>query len=199
MTLPTSYFDQIYAASTDPWGFATRAYEARKYAITLACLPRARYRRAFEPGCSIGVFTRLLAARVDEVVASDSSCQALELARAQGQPSNVEFVCHALPKEWPKGRFDLIVFSEVGYYLDTADLDRFVALAATSLDPDGHLVAVHWRMPVADYPQSGEEVHARLRMVSSLAPLAHYEDVHFLLDVFGSSDRAALQGPESSA
>ena len=55
MTVRASYFDGMYADSPDPWGFTSRWYEGRKYAITVAMLPKARYREAFEPGCSIGV------------------------------------------------------------------------------------------------------------------------------------------------
>jgi hypothetical protein len=40
--LPDAYFAQIYTADADPWGFATRWYEQRKYALTLAALPRTQ-------------------------------------------------------------------------------------------------------------------------------------------------------------
>ena len=45
--LPDGYFDQMYAAAADPWDLATRWYEQRKYAITMALLPDRRYRHAF--------------------------------------------------------------------------------------------------------------------------------------------------------
>lgn len=47
------YFQRLYRSSEDPWGFATRAYERRKSAITVASLLEEHYRSAFEPGCSI--------------------------------------------------------------------------------------------------------------------------------------------------
>ena len=53
--MPAGYFDAMYQAAADPWGFEDRWYEQRKYAISMALLPAARYRRALEPGCSIGV------------------------------------------------------------------------------------------------------------------------------------------------
>ena len=59
--LSTRYFDRMYSESPDPWQLGGRWYEQRKYAITLALLPYARYRHAFEPGCSIGVLTERLA------------------------------------------------------------------------------------------------------------------------------------------
>ncbi|KPC81578.1 SAM-dependent methyltransferase, partial [Streptomyces sp. NRRL F-6602] len=61
----------MYADAPDPWRLADRWYEHRKYTLTLASLPRRRYRRAFEPGCSVGVLTRMLAGRCEEVVAAD--------------------------------------------------------------------------------------------------------------------------------
>ena len=62
-TLPPSYFDAVYAASSDPWQFATSDYERAKYAATVAALPKPHFEQAFEIGCSIGVLTGLLAQR----------------------------------------------------------------------------------------------------------------------------------------
>ncbi len=59
--LSDAYFDRMYSESADPWQLQSRWYERRKYAITLALLPYARYRHAFEPGCSVGVLTEQLA------------------------------------------------------------------------------------------------------------------------------------------
>lgn len=72
------YFDSMYGADADPWGFDSRFYERRKYALTLAALPRERYVRAVEPGCSNGAFTELLAPRCDELIAFDFVEDAVE-------------------------------------------------------------------------------------------------------------------------
>lgn len=45
-------------APIDPWDFESRWYEQRKYALSAAMLPKPRYRRAFEPGCSIDLRRR---------------------------------------------------------------------------------------------------------------------------------------------
>jgi cyclopropane fatty-acyl-phospholipid synthase-like methyltransferase len=193
MSLSAAYFDDLYAGTADPWGLATRQYEARKYAITLASLPLERYRRIFEPGCSIGVLTRMLATRADTVVATDISEAALATAQQEGVPSNVTLNLAAAPYDWPSGNFDLIVFSELGYYFEQADLDQFVERTLSSLEPHGHLVAVHWRTPVAEYPADAESVHATLA-ASPLERLARYADNHFLLEIFGQGE-AKLIGP----
>jgi SAM-dependent methyltransferase len=195
MSLPAAYFNDLYAKNADPWGFETREYEARKYALTLASLPCRHYGRVFEPGCSIGVLTRMLSMRADEVVATEISEAALDTARHAGLPGNVTLELASVPCDWPSDHFDLIVFSELGYYFDRSDLDEFVRQAVSSLEPSGHLVAVHWRAPVIDYPGDAERVHAALA-VSPLNPLAHYEDDLFLLDVFGQSPQSRLVGPE---
>ena len=63
----------MYQAASDPWGFEDRWYEQRKYAISLALLPERRYRHAFEPGCSIGVLSRMLAGRCDRLLSCDGA------------------------------------------------------------------------------------------------------------------------------
>jgi SAM-dependent methyltransferase len=196
VTLSPTYFETLYAASSDPWGLASRRYEARKYAVTLAALPLARYRRVFEPGCSIGVLTRLLAERADHVLAMDVSLAAITAARRGGPPRNVQLEHASVLEHWPDDRFDLIVFSELGYYFGESDLESFIGHAVAALEPYGHLVAVHWRQPVRDYPGTAATVHSRL-LSSSLDHLAHYEDEYFLLDLFGAGPAAALVPPDS--
>jgi SAM-dependent methyltransferase len=195
VTLGTQFFEQIYSRSADPWGLGSRRYEARKYAVTIAVLPRERYRRIFEPGCSIGVLTRLLAKRAGAVVGMDISATALREARRAGLPANVSLRHGAVPRDWPEGEFDLIVLSELGYYLDSADLDLFIHQSMRSLSADGHVVAVHWRPTVPGYPGTATAVHARLGR-STFIPLAHYDDEHFLLDLYAAGGAGRLMGPQ---
>ncbi|WP_341953556.1 bifunctional PIG-L family deacetylase/class I SAM-dependent methyltransferase [Salinibacterium sp. TMP30] len=190
-SLSREYFDTFYADKTDPWGFETRWYEQRKRALTLAALPRERFERALEVGCSIGVLTAQLAARCDQLLATDIAEQPLEIARKRlGNHSHVTFHQTAAHTEWPTGEFDLIVLSEVGYYFSVDALNDLVCRAAESLTPGGVLVACHWRHPVSDYPLTGDQVHARLRAEPSLERFVHHSEEDFLLELF--SPRPAL-------
>src|SRR5271165_31604 len=101
VTMPAGYFDAMYQAAADPWGFEDRWYEQRKYAISLALLPAARYRRALEPGCSIGVLTRMLAGRCDEVLSCDVAAAAAQAAarRTEGLP-HIRVEQRDIPGRW---------------------------------------------------------------------------------------------------
>jgi SAM-dependent methyltransferase len=185
VTLPSAYFDGLYEAAPDPWSLESRWYEQRKYAVTVAGLPRARYRRGLELGCSVGVLTSCLAERCESLLAVDvaEAAVAATKRRLHGR-AGVEVRQVALPGDWPSGTFDLIVLSEVGYYFSPAVLGELVAKSAGSLDADGALVAVHWRHIVADYPLRGDDVHAAIAKAPGLDRLLRHDEEDFLLEVF---------------
>lgn len=199
-SLARAYFDDFYEGKTDPWGFETRWYEERKRALTLAGLPRRRFASALELGSSIGVLTAELAARCDALLGTDIAEAPLAVARERlaGAP-HVRFERRELPDEWPEGPFDLIVVSEVGYYLSRGRLESLIRRIATSLSPDGVVIACHWRHPVADYPLSGDQVHAALRRESGLERTGGYDDRDMLLDVFAPPGAPSVAQAEGLA
>jgi SAM-dependent methyltransferase len=156
-TLAPAYFDAVYASNPDPWRFASSAFEHRKYALTLAALPRRRYASALEVGCSIGVLTRDLARRCDDLLAIDAARAPLPEAkrRSAGLPA-VRFKQMFVPHQWPEGMFDLILLSEVVYYLVADDVARLASRVALSLAEGGNVVLVHWTGET-DYPLAGDE------------------------------------------
>ncbi|MEV8023809.1 PIG-L family deacetylase [Microbacterium sp. NPDC080220] len=186
-SLDETYFDAFYRRNgDDPWGFESRWYEQRKRAVTMACLPRPRYGRALELGCSTGALTQLLAERCDAVLAVDIAEAPLEAARRRiGEGADVRLERRALPGEWPEGSFDLIVLSEVGYYWGAADLADGVERMRAALTRDGQLLACHWRHPVEEYPLSGDDVHAALRAADGLVRLVVHEEEDYVLEVYG--------------
>jgi trans-aconitate methyltransferase len=189
VTLDPGYFRDRYASSADPWELAERWYEARKYALTVALLPKKRYEAAFEPGCSIGVLTAQLAPRCDALLACDAVPDAITSARARtaGMPG-VHVEQRTIPDQWPPGSFDLIVLSELLYYFDDADLGQVLGLVTGSLRPSGQLLAVHWRHPAPDHPRTGDEVHEDLATHPALARLARYRDPDFTAEVYARAD-----------
>jgi LmbE family N-acetylglucosaminyl deacetylase/SAM-dependent methyltransferase len=184
-------FDAAYARHEDPWRVTTRWYERRKRLATLAALPDERYGRALEIGCSIGVTTAGLAERVDELLAVDVAPTAVERARARlADAPHVRVEVRDVGADWPAGAFDLVVMSEVGYYLDDAAFDRVLAALPDALGATGTLVACHWRHPEGDFRRSGDEVHARLAAVPGLHRLMRHEEDDFVLEVLSADPRS---------
>ncbi|MCH8560799.1 bifunctional PIG-L family deacetylase/class I SAM-dependent methyltransferase [Nesterenkonia sp. DZ6] len=185
-------FEGLHARGSDPWGVTTRWYEQRKYGLTMAVLPRARYSRAFEPGCSIGGVTELLAQRCDEVLATDISGSALHVAAQRVVAENVTFR-HASIEDWPAGRLDLIMISELAYYLSDSQWAAVLARASQTLESGGHLVSVHWRHPDAQAFRSAQQIRADLRAVPGWAVQGSYEDLDMLIDVLGPAGPSVAQ------
>lgn len=175
-TLPPDYFDAVYQANEDPWGFETSPYEREKYAATLAALPLPHYAEAFEIGCSLGVLTQQLAPRCGHLLAVDVAQAALDKARQRcAKLPQVELQLMRVPEEFPtERRFDLILVSEVGYYWSPEDLQRATDLMLATLRPGGQLLLVHWTPPVHDYPLTGDDVHEFfLTNATADGPLRH--------------------------
>lgn len=169
--------DDLHRREADPWGVDVRWYQERKRHLTLAALPRPRFRRGLEIGCSRGALAEQLAARCDELVAVDRSPAAVAEARVRlsGSPGARVEECD-VPGDWPPGTFDLVVISETGYFLSPGSLDRLIARISASLEPGGTVLLCHWRHPVKGWVLDGPDVHERFR-ASSLPPeMARYQD-----------------------
>lgn len=196
MSLPPSYFDAMYADADDPWGFGDRWYEERKRALTLAALPARRYRRGLEPGCSIGVLSVGLARRCEALVSTDVSAAALERA-ATRVPANVELRRWSLGEPWTDGTFDLVVLSEMGYYLDAPALVRALVDVVAVLEVGATLLACHWRHPVSDYPLGGDAVHAAVAATPGLSRLGGWQDEDVVVGVWEAGPpRPSVAGRE---
>ena len=182
------HFDRLYASDPDPWKFATSGYERDKYAATLAALPRQRFAHAFEVGCSIGVLTRQLAARCNAILAVDVADAALEGAAARCRDqSHVQFARMVVPQDWPPGAFDLILFSEVLYYLDDADREAAARLSLRSLSPGGAMVLVNWHGPTDGFCTGDDAAEAMIAACApALRPVTQQRAEKYRLDVLSA-------------
>lgn len=187
-------FDALYRGSDDPYGTRERWYERRKRAIVLASLPRPRFRHAYEPGCGTGELTAALADRCDVLLASDFSPDALRIARARtASLPHVRLARHRLPHDWPVGeRFDLVVLSELAYFLPPHEVQALAARCVGTLDDDGVLVACDWLPDFADRASATEAVHAALA-APGLAQIACHAEDDFCLRVWARSPRSVAQ------
>jgi hypothetical protein len=174
----------MYDGDSDPWHFATSEYERRKYALTVAALPRERYHSAFEPGCSVGVLSEQLAPHCERLLSTDIIIGVVDIATARlGDHPHVVVQVRSIPDEWPEEYFDLIVLSEIAYYFDEEGLEGVMESVMRTTRSGAHVLGVHWR-GVTDYRQSGDEVHERIGLHGGVRRVVHYIETNFRLDVW---------------
>jgi LmbE family N-acetylglucosaminyl deacetylase/precorrin-6B methylase 2 len=179
---PLDRFRELYATSADPWRTADSWYERRKRSVLLAALPSERYRHAVEPACGVGVLTAQLAMRADKVHAFDAVKKAVAATNKLGLP-NVTAAEGVLPDGFPDEPADLIVLSEILYYLSDEDLRKTVDNAITGLAPGGDLVLVHWRPWAPEATRDAVEAHQLVADRPELTTLVVHQDEEFLLHV----------------
>ena len=138
-------FERLYLEAEDPWNYRTSAYEQAKYRRVL---DRAlEWRRgsggALEIGCSIGVFSRMLAGVFDEVIAVDLSREAIITARAQNlDASNLAFVREDVRRLNLGRTFDVLFCAEVLYYLPRRSSGVVCDVLDRHLAQDGVIILV---------------------------------------------------------
>lgn len=156
-------FERLYEQSPDPWRYDTSPYEHGKYAATLAALDGRRFARALEVGCSIGAFTERLAPWCGSLTALDYSARAVALARERvADLGNVTVALGSFPEHASPGPWELVVCSEVLYYLDRPTLDLAIYWLRARLEEGATVLAVDWRGPARTEPLGGDEVHELL-------------------------------------
>lgn len=134
-------FEAKFRETIDPWNYASSPFEAHKRAALLRACGARHFGRGLELACAIGETTRALAPRCLRLLAVDASPTALEEARRRvGARRNVTFRRTLLPRDAPSGPFDLIVVSEILYYLRPNDLRLLLQRA---LARGGRLVVLH--------------------------------------------------------
>ena len=183
-------FDRLYVDETDPWLVGSSWYEERKVGVVLAALAERRYTRALDPACGTGHLAHALADRCDQVVACDASVPAIEVARTIcDDATNVALAVHTMPygERGPDGPFDLVVLSEVLYYLSPEDRRSAVLRVIDRAAERVEIAAVHWRDRTENATVSGDDVHAELREFFKQRGFRHqvaHFDEEFVLDVF---------------
>ena len=137
------YFELRYRRR-DPWKYLSSDYKRERHERMLTWCRLLQPQRVLELGCSEGVFTAALAAFTAEVVGLDISARAVARAKER---------CTAFPgaqieqldvlQELPSGLFDLVVCTEVLYYLEPRTLGNLRDRVVERVRPGGNLLLVH--------------------------------------------------------
>jgi SAM-dependent methyltransferase len=177
-------FERRYQHDGDPWHYASSEYERAKYEATLTACGPGPFASALELGGSIGVFSARLARRCDALTTIDGSPTAVAAARARlAVFPRARTLVGDIPDAIGPGAHDLVVASEILYYLDDEALTATLQRLGEVLIVGGRLVAVHWRPAGPERPQTAATVHARLRSLPWLRAAAERGTDDYLLDV----------------
>jgi SAM-dependent methyltransferase len=169
-------FEQKFRDNIDPWDYTHSAFERFKRDVLLRACGRRVFGRVLELGCAIGETSRELAHFSLRLLAVDSSSTAIKEARRRfsGNP-RIEFRRATLPGEMPRGPFDLIVVSELVYYLPAHALYPLLSRIRSALARNGRLVVLDHIRPFADAAQYPALAHGRVRaeLQKSMALVFH--------------------------
>lgn len=140
-----SHFDAIYKRSPDPWDVRTSPYELGKRDAARALLGDARFEHALEAGCGEGCLAGdlLLHGQARRATGIDQAEEIVERAR-KSAPEGLRLVRGRLPDDLPEGPYDLVIFSELLYYLPERDLERLAALTRMQMVPGAAMLIVSY-------------------------------------------------------
>ena len=182
--------DDLHRAEPDPWGVDERWYEQRKRDLTLAMLPRRDLRprprgRVLDrrAGRAPGRTLRGPARRRQQPgrrrarpaigsATSSTSGSSSSRCRTSGRPVDL----------------DLVVVSEMAYFLSPRELRGLVDRVRQSLTPDGVVVLCHWQHRIDGWVLNGEQVRHAFADDGRLTVQATYRDRDVEIVLLGTAD-----------
>lgn len=187
-------FEAKFRDSIDPWNYAASRFEAVKRGVLLHACGSRRYGRGLELACAIGETTRTLAPRCLRLFAIDSSATAIaEARRRTAQHPNVTLRQALLPRQMPRGPFDLIVASEILYYLPPNDFRDLIGRLYRALAPGGRVVILHHLKDFGD-----AAIRPKLAQARAVTLLRRHMPLVRLVNA-GRFQAAALDRPKAAA
>jgi SAM-dependent methyltransferase len=171
MSVTLAELEQKYRHSADPWEFRTSAYEQEKFVATRDALARPSYRSALELGCGNGALAEKLSPLCARYVGVDGVKRAVEAAR-EAVPA-ARFSQRLFPCDLPQGDHDLIILSEILYFLDDADIAKLAA-QITQAWPRAEIICVTYLGPTGHSLQGAEALDI---FCGALGPRFQFENI----------------------
>lgn len=157
-------FELLFRSTIDPWNYRGSPFEAFKRRVLMRACGLRPHGRGLELACANGETTRLLARRCLRLLAVDASPTAVAAAGARtADLPSVTISIATLPATLPRGPFDLIVVSEIAYYLSENDLRILIDGVGEALAPGGRVVVVHHLRRFDDAAQVPWRAQATIR------------------------------------
>ena len=170
-------FELKFQHNIDPWNYTASRFEHFKRDVLLRACGCRTYGRGLELACAIGETTRYLAHRCIRLLAVDSSRTALcEAERRLRHCRHVTLRQARLPDQTPHGPFDLIVASEIVYYIAPHHLYDLLRKLDLALASGGRIVVLDHCRPFGDAAQLPALAHRRVRQqLQKSMPIVFHE------------------------
>jgi SAM-dependent methyltransferase len=169
MGVDIDHLHSLYAETHDPWDFEHSTYEQNKFKATRNALSQPRYNATFELGCGNGQLARHLVQISDRYTGMDAVEKALSAAR-QAVPTGT-FVKGFYPCPLPDDTFDLIVLSEILYFLNPQGIG-LLASDIGSRWPNAEVICVTWLGPSGNELQGDDAAE-----IFKAALVTHYQEL----------------------
>ena len=180
-------FEDRYRAEGDPWRTLSDPDEHAKADAVLAACGDGPFAAVCDLGAALGVLAAALAPRSETLLALDGAPTAVATAAERLAPwPGAEARVAVLPRDLPTGTFDLVVASEVLYYLSPAAFAATLRWLDGAVAPAGRVVAVHWTGSAPDLQRSADDVHVALARCPRLTSIATTRAETYRLDVLAA-------------
>lgn len=153
-------FERKFASDPDPWRTWTSSYEQVKRRHLGQVIGPGRYGRVLEVGAGNGSNTHMLASRALRLTVTEGTLTGVRLIREMFDETRRIKVCRLdISDRLPEHRYDLIVISEILYYLKDKPFRNLVREVKRTLQPGGVLVLAHHTGLFGDAARNGGSVH----------------------------------------
>lgn len=169
-------FEALFQTDPDPWDYESSRFEAHKRKVLLNHIGLRSRGRVLELACANGVTTQALMRCALRTTALDASATALSQAETRLKDADRLRLMHAkLPGGMPRELFDLIVVSEIVYYLRRDAYTRLAMEILSRIAPGGRVLVLHHHVNFPDATIRPEQAHRdfvrlldkRLKLVKS--------------------------------
>lgn len=134
----------------DSWSYTADPAHLERLQRILKALSPSEGKKVLELGCAEGFITKEIAKQAAQVVACELSPLAAERTRNACKGLSVRVIVGDIRTCLPKETFDIILASDVFYYLTAAELSRVADTLAHGAAEDGRLImANEWNSSYA--------------------------------------------------
>jgi 2-polyprenyl-3-methyl-5-hydroxy-6-metoxy-1,4-benzoquinol methylase len=139
------YFELKYLRG-NPYPVEIDPQEIEKFDRAFNCIKGRQYSSILEIGCGEGYFLEMYLLLSDRILATDISKLALKKAKERvGDKKNIEFRQFDIVRNNLDERFDLVICSEVLYYLTLDQLKSIIPKVFGYMKEDSNLLSIHAR------------------------------------------------------